>query len=142
MKTCKKCGLTKPLDQFGCARGNRDRKMGSCKVCKKKANDLWKQNNPEAGKLNQRKHAQRRKESRYLKLYGMTLKEFETRKNEQHGRCAICGKQPTRWYVDHCHETGTVRALLCLKCNTMLGLAGDDTNVLENAVRYLLVHAD
>jgi hypothetical protein len=59
----------------------------------------------------------------------------------QGGICAICGGPPTgmgkSYHVDHDHETGIVRGLLCSNCNTALGLLGDDPSRLAAAIRYL-----
>ena len=61
----------------------------------------------------------------------------------QGASCAICKstepcmKNAGRLYVDHCHETGEVRGLLCFRCNTMLGNAGDSPEVLRLAAEYL-----
>jgi hypothetical protein len=65
---------------------------------------------------------------------------------QQAGLCAICGGQPNgpgrRLHVDHCHMTGRRRALLCAKCNTMLGLADDVPERLESAATYLRKWSD
>ena len=61
------------------------------------------------------------------------------------GKCAICGGLETRQLygkivplsVDHCHQTGKLRGLLCSKCNAMIGLAKDDPLVLEKAIKFL-----
>jgi hypothetical protein len=61
----------------------------------------------------------------------------------QHGLCAICRKPPkggsrTRvLHVDHCHETNTVRGLLCTTCNSGLGALGDNEAGLLRALHYL-----
>lgn len=61
----------------------------------------------------------------------------------QRGLCAICGnspdlnKQHTGLVIDHCHTSGSVRALLCHKCNQALGLFKDNINSLKNAIEYL-----
>ena len=59
----------------------------------------------------------------------------------QDGVCAICGKTPQqnikRLYVDHDHETGDVRGLLCQQCNIGLGAFRDDKAVLHKAIKYL-----
>lgn len=63
--------------------------------------------------------------------------------------CAICGRpevsvgkfgEPRRLAIDHCHQTGAVRELLCMRCNTMLGSAEDDPARLERAAAYLRRH--
>lgn len=76
--------------------------------------------------------------------YGITVEEFERRRVEQGGACAIClivpikveGK-PEPLHVDHDHETGTIRGLLCGPCNTSLGGFKDDPAVLQAAIDYL-----
>lgn len=66
--------------------------------------------------------------------------------DEQGGRCAACGRPETslgnhgkvkRLAVDHNHETGEVRGLLCLSCNVALGLVDDDVNRLLALAEYL-----
>lgn len=52
------------------------------------------------------------------------------------GVCFICGEPGNQ--VDHCHETGNVRGLLCINCNTGLGKFKDDPMLLEFARMYLL----
>ena len=71
--------------------------------------------------------------------YGITLDEFEERLAAQGGVCAICGKvcNLSRLSVDHDHETGRVRGLLCRRCNFMLGYAKDRPETLEAGARYL-----
>jgi len=85
--------------------------------------------------------ARRKREAReraYAR-YGITLAEFETMNEAQNGLCAICDKQPNREFldVDHCHETGKVRGLLCNKCNQALGLLGDDLSIVMRVYTYL-----
>jgi hypothetical protein len=83
------------------------------------------------------------------KKFGIGEEDYERMLKEQNGCCAIC-KSPTpkgrkrgsggevkNFYVDHCHETGKVRGLLCNHCNRGLGLLGDDLDNLKLAVEYL-----
>jgi len=51
--------------------------------------------------------------------------------------CLICNQVVERLYLDHCHETGKVRGLLCLQCNSGLGSFRDDISRLASAIRYL-----
>jgi hypothetical protein len=60
------------------------------------------------------------KEASLKRLYGMSLGDFNKMKATQKLRCAICSKK-RRLNVDHDHETGKVRGLLCFTCNTHLG---------------------
>ncbi|MFE1451898.1 endonuclease VII domain-containing protein [Streptomyces olivaceoviridis] len=74
--------------------------------------------------------------------YGMTLKEYEERLAAQGGRCAICRDAPTkkRLHVDHNHETGAIRDLLCEWCNHAIGKAREDPARLRAMAEYLERH--
>lgn len=68
----------------------------------------------------------------------LDLSSYDTLLNLQKGECAICMKVPSKpLFVDHCHATGKIRDLLCQQCNTLLGMAFDNTWILENAISYL-----
>ena len=76
--------------------------------------------------------------------YKMTDAEFNDLWNLQNGRCAICctemlprGRQPNAVAVDHNHDTGAVRGLLCQLCNRGIGAFKDDPAILQSAARYL-----
>jgi hypothetical protein len=67
----------------------------------------------------------------------MTLEDYNARVASQGGCCAICGRKPRqRLAVDHNHDTGQIRALLCLGCNTTLG-AIERVGSAEPFTRYL-----
>jgi hypothetical protein len=74
--------------------------------------------------------------------YGISLKALEAMYVAQQGRCAICGvPRPLRGkdclHIDHNHNTGVVRGLLCGTCNKGIGLLRDDPFVLRAAADYL-----
>jgi hypothetical protein len=84
--------------------------------------------------------------SAYLKRnYGISYNEYMKMYNEQQGKCKICGGEgflmrkthKTKLVVDHCHNTGNVRGLLCHNCNRALGLLQDNVETLKNAQLYL-----
>ncbi len=75
---------------------------------------------------------------RYLNLtYGITRGDFQKLRDSQNGQCAICGRENGAMFVDHDHETGHVRGLLCDACNSALGIFGDCFEGLEAAMRYV-----
>lgn len=81
-----------------------------------------------------------KKNAALLKAYGITVDQFEAMASAQQGMCAICGSvldMGFNTHVDHCHDSGDVRGLLCRDCNVGLGAFGDDTTSLERAISYL-----
>lgn len=75
---------------------------------------------------------------RLLIRYGITIDTYESILLEQDGVCAIClMKKEETLHVDHCHNTGKVRGLLCGSCNRALGLMKDNTDFLLKAIQYL-----
>ena len=72
--------------------------------------------------------------------YGITLDEWQLMWEDQDGKCAICGKhflKPSNANVDHNHETGKIRGLLCGRCNRGLGHFYDNTELLMKVIKYL-----
>jgi len=59
---------------------------------------------------------------------------------EQDGACAICTVRSDKLCIDHSHETGEIRSLLCRRCNMGLGYFGDDPVMLQSAIDYLKSH--
>lgn len=77
-----------------------------------------------------------------MRLYGMTLDDYLLLLDAQEGRCKICGEPPLEGKVlsvDHDHETGKVRGLLCMRCNSGLGYLRDRVDLLKAAIAYLEV---
>jgi hypothetical protein len=79
----------------------------------------------------------------------ITDKEYFEMQQDQNGTCAICGKKESAvtsygeikpLAVDHCHETGKIRGLLCDGCNRALGFFKDSVSNLESAIEYLKKH--
>ena len=80
-----------------------------------------------------------RKDTVLRNEYGISLVEFEQMVSKQDGKCAICGRVPSRspLNIDHDHATGVVRGLLCGSCNRGIGLLQDNPVVIESASAYL-----
>lgn len=76
----------------------------------------------------------------YKKLYGFTAEQAEYHLKNQHGSCKICGKE-AKLYVDHNHSTGKVRDLICNNCNTVIGHAKENVEILAKVIEYLKEHS-
>jgi hypothetical protein len=130
------CYLTKPLSEFPIARINKDGRYSYCKLCKRAQSKGFDQKNPGLRASRERGYVLKRK-------YGITQEQFDEILLRQGGRCAICRSSEAskstdhRFSVDHDHETGQVRGLLCKRCNSALGHFQDNPEIVESALSYL-----
>lgn len=120
--TCGCCNGDKTADQFYTRRdyGKVQLNLGKCKQCQL--------------------------DYQLFKSFGVTVEQFNTMLADQDYSCKIC-KIPEaeyrtqgyrdRFAVDHCHETGAIRGLLCDKCNRGLGFFKDSMPTLKSAISYL-----
>lgn len=73
--------------------------------------------------------------------YGISLQDFDNMVKRQGGKCLICDNKPNhkhrKLFVDHCHESGKVRGLLCGQCNAGLGMFHENVTTLTRAIEYL-----
>ena len=104
-----------------------------CKKCvAKKTRDYYQKRNPD-----------HRRDTYLKKMYGIGIKEYYEMLELQEGKCAICqstdtGSKRFRYFsVDHDHNTGKIRGLLCKKCNIALGEMRDNPDIVYNAWMYL-----
>ena len=104
---------------------NKDRINAAHREYQKK----WRKDNPERARAIAKK-------SFIQNTYGITVEYVETLEAAQDGRCAIC-ERPAKLHIDHCHDKGTVRGLLCATCNTGIGLLRHNEQTLSNAIAYL-----
>lgn len=71
-----------------------------------------------------------------VRLYGLTLIGYLSLHHLQESKCAVCG-QAKKLTIDHNHETGAVRGLLCMRCNVLLGYLGDTVKEVNfNASKF------
>jgi hypothetical protein len=134
-KVCKTCRIEKPVSDYYRANGGTTL-FPECKRCNSDRAREW--------------HRNRRKQdptyasnNRMRASYGIGLVEYEAMLAAQGGGCAVCaatkpGGRGKRFHVDHDHETGAVRGLLCHACNVAIGTLGDDTDRLLAAATYVL----
>jgi hypothetical protein len=86
------------------------------------------------------------RESILKSKYGITVEDYDKMYEFQGGCCDVCGRHQTefqkRLAVDHDHETGAVRSLLCASCNSGIGKLGDDIATVREALNYLIRHSE
>lgn len=119
---CCTCGVVKPPSEFWKRSININGLSGSCKSC---------------ARTYARQHELKTR-------YGVSVEKYSEMLVSQGGRCAICGAEnpePSNrkgyFSVDHCHETGEVRGLLCTRCNSGIGMLGDSPRNAMRAYLYL-----
>lgn len=131
MKVCPNCSVEKELSSYW-------KNQSCCIECSK-----WKQKNSWESRT-----PKKRLEQHLKYKYGVDFATFLAAWADQKGNCAICTdalpdllsyENRRRGYaVDHNHETGEFRGILCLECNTLLGMAGDNPDILKSAIKYLV----
>jgi hypothetical protein len=102
-----------------------------------KNKDWYKQKHSEWYQANKESHNEKVFTRILKQKYNLTREEYVSLL-ENNPKCNIC-KNPYKriGYVDHCHETGNVRGVLCMSCNTGLGHFKDNISSLEAAIEYL-----
>lgn len=80
-----------------------------------------------------------RRNGNLMRKYGITVDEYDRILSKQGGVCKICGKssQGVSLAVDHDHQTGRIRGILCENCNRGLGMFKDSPMLLAEAIKYL-----
>ena len=135
-KYCKKCSRFLSVDEFYAHPATYDGLFGHCKDCERSRARIHQRKRRDADPLFAIKASLRSR-------FGMTLEDYDRLLEDQGGVCAICESgdnrsKGERFHIDHDHETGEVRGLLCGPCNTGIGGLNDDLDRLLDAVAYLL----
>jgi len=135
LKVCCICKEEKALTEFSIRRRSRDGLLECCKACNAERARRYRAANPSAF----RDYSLQAK-------YGISEADYRLILEAQQGGCAICHGPPNgnphssgkiHFHVDHDHETGEVRSLLCSKCNTALGLLDEDQARIRQMLVYL-----
>ncbi len=131
-KTCNRCDTEKPIEEFNKNPKMADGRLNQCRVCQSAAKKAayCPVKNREVGLRNR---------------YDITPTDYDRMLEQQGGACRICGlpesaNRYARLFVDHNHQTGAVRSLLCSECNAGLGKFQDDPRRLRAASDYLEDH--
>lgn len=125
MLRCRDCGQEKEPEEFPRNRSSASGRGRYCKPC----------HNARGRETVKRLYGDSR-HYHYKQKYGISRADYDEMLRQQLGICVICKWRPAT-QVDHDHKTGTVRALLCLKCNAGLGAFHDDVEAMCRAADYL-----
>jgi hypothetical protein len=120
IKPCSKCRAELPYSRFAKSPLGRGGLRAECRVCQAAMN----------------------RDYNLRSRFGVTSKDYDALLAAQGGKCALCesrrpGGRWERFAVDHCHQTGRVRGLLCYGCNVALGRLGDTPERLLRAYQYV-----
>ena len=135
-KRCPRCGEHKAHELFKVRRAAPSGRSSWCKACDAAQGRASYANNPERSRAVWARSLER--------LYGISASDYERMFDEQGGVCAICSNPPKgerRLAVDHDHDTGAVRSLLCGYCNVLVGIV-ERPNGLDDFRAYLDRHKD
>lgn len=135
MRTCTRCNTTLPESRFYKKKRTKDGLTRECDTCLIAASRKGRQERRD--RVGEAEWKRIKKQHCLKANYGISLETYEALAEEQYYCCAICQKKTDNLCVDHCHETGRVRGLLCHKCNVGLGHFSDDPLVIERALKYL-----
>lgn len=130
MIECCGCKKVLPEDSFYRRRAHKTRRNTRCKTCTAVSVKNWRENNPERQAHTMRKN-----------IYGLSKDNFIEIYQTQDGKCGACKKDiPTYGRdisVDHNHDTGQVRGLLCHNCNDALGKLKDNPETVLSLYEYI-----
>ena len=135
MKICPKCKQEKPLNKFHKDKSTTTGLRSWCKKCTNESskNYIRGMSKEKRQLFHQRKNLKR--------SYNITPEEYTQRLEEQNSCCSICGERNNNLSmnlaVDHDHQTGQIRGLLCANCNVILGMAKDNIDILASTISYL-----
>lgn len=144
MKICKTCQKKKPTTEFYPNKNTKDKFQSSCKTCALQLQKKWYEQNPSKNRewckqyYSKNKHKWR--ERSYKNKYGLTIEEVNEMLLSQNNQCPICQsafKKTKYMNIDHNHQTGKMRQILCSKCNTAIGLLDENIERFRRAIDYL-----
>jgi hypothetical protein len=152
-RNCKLCGELKPKDQFApqgyqCRQCRTERQRAYYASLPPKTAEQRKKIN-EYQKQYRLRNLEKVKEDnrvRHIKrMFGLSAEEYDRMLEDQNGVCAICYMKCETGFnlaVDHNHDTGKIRGLLCKNCNTALGLLKENPENMLKAIEYLRQHSE
>lgn len=143
-KYCCRCNCDKSVSEFYRDKNRKDGRYPWCKKCTAKAIKGYRAKPEIKRRINEtRRRLRAKKPGRHWKQYGIdfTAEEYNERYRSQDGQCAVCGIHQSelskRLCVDHNHDTGQARGLVCVPCNTIIGIIEGKMEIVQKIELYL-----
>lgn len=146
LKRCTKCQQDKPRDAFGPRAAGKDGLQAQCKDCINAGRRILRERDPQTARARERAYENRPERQAITRArhaarrVGISPETYRMIAEIQKGECAVCFASHPKLFLDHDHETGNVRGLLCPKCNIALGQADDDPDRLRALAEYVESH--
>jgi hypothetical protein len=125
-KICCKCKNEKSIDSFSIDNSKKDKLSAYCKKCISTTT-------AENRRYYDRKYSLRDAGCTEV----LTKQRYREMISAQNNKCGICEKEMSTHCIDHDHKTGKIRMLLCQQCNSLLGFAKDNIDILSKSIKYL-----
>lgn len=146
MKYCQRCKETKPVAEFSNSTKTFDKLDRRCKTCNYELHNAWRLKNLDHAKEQQKAwrdaNPQRVKDFERRRSYGVPPGWYAETLAAQGGGCAACGTAVPGgrgdFHVDHCHDSGKVRGLLCANCNLAVGHVRNNPEIAEALKQYII----
>ena len=131
LRKCTTCNLIantkQELEAFVIQKNGKYGRKNKCKVCRN---------------VEDTRSVEDRRKSHLKHKYNLSVEEAKCLFKQANNKCTICNNSSTKLVIDHNHDTGKVRNILCTSCNKALGLFKDSPEILELAKQYLEIHGN
>jgi len=151
-KICGKCKQERSLTEFNGDKNSPDKKSWQCKKCRadyrrsERVRARTSVYNKKYAKENLDLIRQKERRNNLKYKFGLTVQQYDKMFQDQGGECKICSiaqsQLKKKLCVDHNHDTGRIRGLLCDSCNRAMGLLKESIPVIEKIIDYLKKDAE
>lgn len=150
-KHCRQCDQRLPLEHFSKSSSTVHGYQTYCRKCSYARFKTYAEKPENKARFNKRLREARKKNPEIFRDYDLRSRmklepgTYQRMYDAQNGKCAICAGARLstgkfRLHIDHCHDTGIIRGLLCHNCNVGIGNLRHDENIMHRAIDYLKKH--
>ena len=138
-KYCPKCKKIKTLRSFNKSKNSNFGYSSHCRLCSRRLGKKY--HNKEKKQLEYRNKKDIFRNNKLKRDFGITLEEYNKKLKKQNNKCMVYGNTPKEnrkaLAIDHNHNTGEVRDLLCGNCNAAVGFLKENIVIAKEMVKYI-----